>query len=154
MRPPKVFCGILSLLLWPAWACHCFALGQVQYIETTPSKNGFPVCETNSVATIWVDANDWPGVVRAANDLGADINRVTGKSPAISNDPGLTGKNVVIIGAIGKSELIDRLIREKKIEVSEITGKWEAFFLQVVPHPWPGIDNALVICGSDKRGTF
>jgi len=24
----------------------------------------------------------------------------------------------------------------------------------VVPHPLPGIDRALVICGSDKRGTI
>ena len=101
-----------------------------------------------------VGTNDWPGVVRAADDLAADINRVTGKSPKIFNNSKSAGKNVVIIGTVGKSEFIDRLIREKKIDVSAISNKWESFFLQVVPNPFPGIKNALVICGSDKRGTI
>ena len=33
-------------------------------------------------------------------------------------------------------------------------GKWESYFIEVVPHPSPGVDSALVIAGSDKRGTI
>ncbi|HEY5232467.1 MAG TPA: glycosyl hydrolase 115 family protein [Verrucomicrobiae bacterium] len=105
-------------------------------------------------ADILIATNDWPGVIRAANDLATDVNRVSGKSPVIFNDPKSAGKNAVIIGTIGKSEIIDRLIREKKIDISEISNQWESFFLQVVPNPLPGVDSALVICGSDKRGTI
>ena len=92
---------------------------------------------------------------RAAHDSAKDINRVTGKSPALFNDTKSGGKNAVIIGTIGKSELIDRLVREKKIDVfGNQRNQWESFFLQVVPEPFPGVDSALVICGSDKRGTI
>ncbi len=33
-------------------------------------------------------------------------------------------------------------------------GSGESFFVQVVPKPFPGVASALVICGSDKRGTI
>ena len=85
--------------------------------------------------------------------MAKDVNRVSGKSPAIFNDPKSAGKNAVIIGTIGKSEIIDRLIREKKIDASEIAGKRESFVLQVVPDPLPGVHSALVICGSDNART-
>jgi hypothetical protein len=62
--------------------------------------------------------------------------------------------DVVLIGTIGKSEIIDRLIRERKIDVSQIEGKWESTLIQVVSHPLPGVARALVIAGSDKRGTI
>jgi hypothetical protein len=41
-----------------------------------------------------------------------------------------------------------------KIDVAAIKGKWESYFTQVVPNPLPGVDSALVICGSDKRGAI
>lgn len=34
-----------------------------------------------------------------------------------------------------------------------LKGKWEAYRLQVVKTPFKGIDQALVIAGSDRRGT-
>ena len=61
---------------------------------------------------------------------------------------------MVLIGTVGKSPLIDQLARAGKIDVSGIRGKWESFFLQTVANPLPGIDSALVIAGSDKRGTI
>jgi hypothetical protein len=139
-----------------AFACYSqkiFALGETNLVEDKFSPGSFALFDKN-VAAIWVSTNDWPGVVRAANELSADVGRVTGKSPKIFDGTKSTGKNVVVIGTIGRSEFIDRLILEKKIDASEIAGKWESFFLQVVPKPFPGIENALVICGSDKRGTI
>jgi hypothetical protein len=37
--------------------------------------------------------------------------------------------------------------------VDTLKGKWEAYRLQVVKNPFKGIDQALVIAGSDRRGT-
>ena len=133
---------------------YSFAIGQEKYVETNPGKDSFPIVEKNIVANLYVDTNDFAGVVRAAGDLQADIARVTGLSPAITHAKKNPGKNVIIVGTIGKSELIDRLIREKKIDVSGIAGKWESFLIQTVPNPVPGVESALVICGSDKRGTI
>src|SRR6185503_6293385 len=50
--------------------------------------------------------------------------------------------------------IIDRLVREGKLDVASITNQWEAFILQVVDKPLPGVDRALVIAGSDKRGAI
>lgn len=41
-------------------------------------------------------------------------------------------------GPLQTRTLINRLIRERKIDVSTIRGKWEATLTQVVEHPLPG----------------
>ncbi|HTL72446.1 MAG TPA: glycosyl hydrolase, partial [bacterium] len=133
---------------------HGFALGQVQYVETVPGRDSFPLVQQNAAAVLCVDSSDWPGVIRAAGDLQADIRRVTDRTPALSESETVSGANVVIIGTVGKSALIDQLVRAEKIDISPIAGKWESFFIQVVPRPLPGVESALVICGSDKRGTI
>lgn len=130
----------------------CFALGEPQFVETDRQKDSFTLADNGSLASICIDSNDFKGVQIAANNLRSDISRVTGKTPNASGEA--SGKNVILIGTIGKSKIIDQLIREKKIDVSAISNQWESFFLQVVAKPLPGIDSALVICGSDKRGTI
>jgi len=146
----KVLC--LAAILIPR-AQTALALGETNFVGNVSVPGGFALFD-HGPATILVGTNDWAGVVRAANDLSADINRVAGKSSAVVNDMKSAGANVVIIGTIGKSDIIDWLIRERKIDISDISNRWESFFLQVVPQPFPGIENALVICGSDKRGTI
>ena len=149
-RRSKLFFLLIALV---SFSQKIFAIGEASFVENVSTPGSFALFDKNP-ATILVATNDWPGVGRAANDLAADVSRVTGKTPAILDALKSSGKNAVIIGTIGKSEFIDRLIREKKIDVSAISNQWESFFLQVVPNPFPGIDNALVICGSDKRGTI
>ena len=145
------FLLVASALLVPRAG---FALGQEKYVETFSGPGSFPIVQKKSAATIFVEAGDYAGVVRAANDLKADIARVSTLSPAIVNDVKDSGKNVILVGTMGKNAIIDRLIRDKKIDASEISGKWESFLIQVVPAPLPGVESALVICGSDKRGTI
>jgi hypothetical protein len=131
-----------------------FALGQVQYVENVSHPGGFPIVQPGAAANLYADSNDFAGVLRAANDLQADIARVTGLTPSITHQENGLGKTAIIIGTIGKSRIIDRLIRARKIDVSQIAGKWESFFIQVVPEPLPGVASGLVIVGSDKRGTI
>jgi hypothetical protein len=151
--PLRTFCrAALTFLAIISVSPNLFALGEPNYAEDNASPGSFALV-SGEVAGILVDTNDWAGVDRAARDLSADVNRVTGHSPAIIHEINTGAKNLVIIGTAGKSEFIDHLAREKKIDLSAVSGKWESFFLQVVPKPFPGIDNALVICGSDKRGT-
>ncbi len=117
-------------------------------------RGSFSIVEGKAVASVYVDAEDLAGVVRAVNDLSADVARVSGYAPEIALDEKGLVKNSILVGTIGKSRVIDRLIRDRKIDVSQITGKWESFVIQVVPKPMPGIASALVIAGSDKRGTI
>ena len=99
-----------------------------------------------------MDTNDYPGVIRAAHDLQADIARVTGRTPQISE--GEPSSEAICIGTIEKNRFIDRLIRERKLDVSQVAGQWESSLIQVVPKPGPGMAAGLVIAGSDKRGTI
>ncbi len=105
-------------------------------------------------APICVDAADWPGVVRAAGDLQADIERVTGRRPGLESAAAPKGESVIIIGTIGKSRLVDRLVSTGRIDVAKVKGRWEAYLIQAVNAPFPGVARALVIAGSDKRGTI
>ena len=130
------------------------ALGQRRYVSTTATPGSFCIAQGKTVAPIYVDSADFPGVVRAVGDLQADIARVTGLTPAIAHAEKGLEAGVIIVGTIGKSGLIDRLIRERKIDAAPVAGKWESFFIQVVPRPLPGVAQGLVIAGSDKRGTI
>lgn len=144
----------LMITLWLAGvlAPCCLAIGQPPYIAATGAGGAFPLVPGNSAAPIVTDAADWPGVLRAAKDLQADVARVTGRTPAMANAPAQAP--AILVGTIGRSALIDRLIREGKLDAAPIQGKWESFVIQVVPRPLPGVSAALVIAGSDKRGTI
>uniref|UniRef100_E6PY85 Gylcosyl hydrolase 115 C-terminal domain-containing protein n=1 Tax=mine drainage metagenome TaxID=410659 RepID=E6PY85_9ZZZZ len=87
-----------------------------------------------------------------------DIERVTGLKPVLVADSISRGKvaaeGLVLIGTLGHSALIDRLVARHKIDTSAIAGKWESTLTEVVDHPLPGVRRALVIVGSDKRGTI
>ncbi len=154
MRKLPLWLALLGVVA-TAVAQNAFAIGRTRYIETTPGRLSFPLVGPNGATPIVVDAADWPGVIRAVTDLQADIQRVTTLTPTVLRDAnGRMPELLVIAGTIGKSALIDQLIREKKIDVSGIQGKWESFFLQTLDNPLPGVTNALVIAGSDKRGTI
>src|SRR5665213_3359528 len=114
---------VLSTVVLVSFARHASALGETPFVDMAFAPGDFVLVDAQT-ADILVATNDWPGVIRAAGDLAKDVNRVTGKSPAIVNDPKPAGKNAVIIGTIGKSGIIDRLIQEKKIDASEIAGRF------------------------------
>jgi hypothetical protein len=63
-------------------------------------------------------------------------------------------KEIVLVGTLGKNPLINKLAHDKKLDVEGIVGKWETFLIQSVENPLPNVDRALVITGSDKRGTI
>lgn len=50
--------------------------------------------------------------------------------------------------------MVDKLIESGAIDVSAVKGEWESFVSQVVKNPIDGTDRALVIAGSDPRGTI
>jgi Glycosyl hydrolase family 115/Gylcosyl hydrolase family 115 C-terminal domain len=130
-----------------------FTLGDTSYIEYSTSPRNFPIAANGRATSIYVDANDDPGVVRATHDLQSDIQRVTSLTPDIAHGAPFPA-DVILIGTIGSSGIIDQLIQNKKIDVDAIRGKWESNVIQVVANPLPGVRSALVIAGSDKRGTI
>jgi hypothetical protein len=144
----------LQILAFIYLCSNGFAIGQAAYVRISAGPGRFPVVQNGRAAMIWVDSADWPGAVRAAGDLKSDIARVTSVDATISNNENDLKKHAIIIGTIGRSKLIDDLLKSGKIDAGQIRGKWESFFLQVVPNPLPGLTSGLVIAGSDKRGTI
>ncbi len=103
---------------------------------------------------LWVSSKDYPGVILVLKQLQRDIESVTGVKPTLSIDTIPTSKEVVFVGTLGRSPLIDSLVKEKKLDVQGLEGKWETFLIQMVDKPLPKVDRGLVIVGSDKRGTI
>ena len=121
--------------------CVCFICAIM-----TAAAQGFCIAKDGNAATIVVDHQDWKGVVRAANDLSDDVRKVCGTASEVVFSLAAE-KECIIVGTIGKSVLIDQLVKHKKLDVSQVKGQWESFVIDVV-------DGNLVVAGSDKRGTI
>jgi len=113
----------------------------------------FKLVYNNTSAGIFYDPNDYKVVEIASSHLAKDITSVTGVTPQVYTDLSKIKGSVVIVGTIGHNKLIDELIRQGKINPAGISGQWETYALQVVEKPYGNIDSALVIFGSDRRGT-
>lgn len=127
------------------------------YISTTPRRGSLPLFAAGRALPLVVAADDFPGVVRAVADLRSDLESVTGVRPDLTV---LTGgqtlpkaRELVLIGTLGSSPLIDRLVRSGRLDVTGVQGAWETTVETVVENPFPGVDRAFVIAGSDQRGT-
>jgi len=92
---------------------------------------------------IYVDPNDERGVMRAARNLCADFHAVCGADAQILNDDAVG----IVVGTLGHSAVIDRMVKEKRVDLSMLKGKREMYVIQLV-------GNQLVIAGSDRRGTI
>lgn len=114
----------------------------------------FVLSGESGVASLCAETGADPAVVRAMGDLASDIERVTDRKPRVGRDVSASSGDVVLVGVLGQSPLIDDLVRRGKIDVAGLRGSWESYVVQVVPAPRPGVHSALVIVGSDRRGAI
>lgn len=124
------------------------------YVSTEKQAGSFELFADGAAAPIVYNSNDYPGIAKIAALFQKDILMVTHAEPKVFQDDIPAGQALIIIGTLGKSILIDELIKNKKIDVTHLQGKWETFNIQVVENPYPNVQKALVITGSDKRGTI
>ena len=119
-------------------------------------KNGpavFPIVSVKGATAIYVDKNDHWLMHRAAELLRQDLEMLTGQKATIISTMPQSSDHLIIIGSLDSSAIIQQLAAEKKIQAGGLAGQWEKFLIQTVKDPAKGIRNALVITGSDKRGT-
>jgi len=109
--------------------------------------------QRGDAADLLVSPDDFKVVQIAARNFADDVERVTGKKPGIISRPTRASRYSVIIGTLGKSPLIDSLVRAGRLNLEQLRGKWESFVVATVPNPLPNIEMGLVIAGSDRRGT-
>ena len=99
------------------------------------------------------DEEAFSGVRRVCDWVRQDIRLVTDVLPEIVPRPDAKSQ-MVLVGTLGHSRMLDRLAAAGKFDPVPIRGKWEVFSFSPVAHPFPGVECALVIAGSDKRGTI
>ena len=121
-------------------------------VSAQSSAGAIAIVSSDAVATIYCDPKDVQPTAIAAGLLADDIQRVTGRKPRVVGRIEDLSSNVVLVGTIGHSAAIDRLIAEKRIDVSRIRGLWEHYVIEVVQNPLPNVRRALVVAGSDRRG--
>ena len=134
--------------------------GNTLAVLEKPGSNNFPIFSNTTVPSFYVDNNDAKVVTIAANAFINDVNLISGKQ--IELNAATKNQYIIIAGTIGKSKLIDELIKNKLIDVTTIKNKWECFTIQIIKKqpktrgskspPW-GVGGQLVIAGSDRRGT-
>jgi len=126
----------------------------VPFVSFKPEANQIkfitPNCKT---LNIMYSSMDYQGAIDAIKNLQADIFNVTDIKPQLVNMP---NDNVrLIIGSIDKSPIIKELIKTGKINSKELKGKNEKFIITTLHNPTSSIKgNAIIIAGSDKRGTI
>ncbi len=146
-----IFLSLTALSMGPALAQSTAFPASI--LTANPTATDFQLVTNQHHALILIDEEDFPVVKLCANLFREDVERVTGYKPAL-----ITGQTdpipyCVIIGSIEKSRIIKKLIANKKIDVSGVKGQWESCLTQTIDNPLPGISKALVIAGSDRRGT-
>lgn len=135
----------LQIFFITSFCVHAQAQKVIFNIQTPAS---FSISNT----AIYVDTNDIALVKKTASMLQQDIETVTGKKIALVNTVPSSG-NIIIIGSLENSSLIKQLVLTRKINTTSLKNKWEAYQIQTIKNPFKGVDNALVITGSDRRGT-
>jgi hypothetical protein len=149
LKPTIICIAFLITFAVPASALQT----EPEWITDVYRRGDFKLAERTRVADIVVSADDFKVVQIAAENLAADVQRVTGKKPMLRSDSKALQGHVVFAGTVGKSPLIDSLVREGKLDVTQLRGQWESFLITTVPNPVPGVSLGLVIAGSDRRGT-
>jgi hypothetical protein len=147
--------GLAVLLVQSAAAAPGGPIHLLPEIHAGPGAGTFPLVSQSGAAAIVHDAGDARVVGIAVGMLAGDIETVSGGTrPAVATSTdGLAGRPIVLVGTVGASSFIDGLIAEGKLDTSAIVGKWECYHFARVAQPLPGIDEAFVIAGSDRRGT-
>ena len=123
-------------------------------LADTPGGRDFLMAGAGRAATICLEPGIHKSVQRAAEDLAADVEQVTGVRPPVSQATSDRHGSIVVIGVLGQSKLIDGLAATGKLDVTGVRGEWESYVMQTVTDPMPKVDKALVIAGSDRRGAI
>ena len=117
------------------------------------NSGGFTLISQSKPVGVIVAENDKKGVLIAVQNLQKDFERVCGKQAQLFNSPTSDTKQCIIVGSL-ESPYVKQLIKAKQLDEKELKGKVEKYIMTVVSNPLPGVDEALVIAGSDMRGTI
>lgn len=149
MRLINIF-ETLMLILITSFSCHA----QPKLIGEVKADNVFPLNKGADDVGIYYDRSDYLVVKKVVDLFSEDVKAVTGNPLQIyTTDGHKLVKNSILVGTLGYNKWIDQLIATGKLNIDSLKGRWECFQMELVHHPFPEVEKALVIVGSDRRGT-
>lgn len=122
--------------------------------EMLRSVSATNASSTMSGALFYLEEEAFSGVNKIAKKVIHDVELVFGYAPQATTDRNQLGKCAVLYGTVGHSPILLELEEKRLIDLSDIKGKREVFLFQVIDCPFEGVEKALIIAGSDKRGTI
>ena len=128
------------------------ALAQVSLSQNSSGSNVFSLVGKKDKACVYYDAQDFEVVKTTAGLFANDVKEVSGQILGVATTKEAPQKNCIIVGTLGHNEWINQMIAKKKLDVEPLKDRWESYLVQLVRNPLPGVDKALVIVGSDRRG--
>ncbi len=145
----KVKCLLLTVAVFTVLNIAAIDNKGISFNELSPER--FSVIENGKPVSILADKSDNVGIQIALESLLKDFKAVSGNEAQLLEEP--SADRLIIIGSMD-SKYISQIIKAKKIDRKELTGKNEKYIMTVVKEPLKGVSEALVIAGSDRRGTI
>ncbi len=105
------------------------------------------------VTSVVYDAHGGAPIAGVARLLKHDLTALTGRPPTVTADFAAVQGSAVIIG-LADSPPIAALLKANHVSAAPIAGQWETYGRAVVPAPGNPRESALLIFGSDPRGTI
>ncbi|MCU0387846.1 MAG: glycosyl hydrolase 115 family protein [Chitinophagaceae bacterium] len=127
-------------------ALSLHAQKELLVFERGKPLGAFELFSKTKIATLVVDSNDAKVVSLCAKAFLNDVEMLSGRRMPLAHKS-FKHQPKLMAGTIGRSVVIDEMIRAGFLDAGAIKGKWECFIIKVV-----GPDT-LVIAGSDPRGT-
>lgn len=125
-----------------------FSLG----FQLAADDNRFVIHKSGQALTLVCDAAEPTTVHIALGLLADDIERLTGRRPAIKNTLSRVSGTVIFVGTVEKSRTLQQLLRNQKAGLQSLGQKWESYLYRFMPSTRQQSQNMLIIAGSDKRG--
>lgn len=150
MKRSKIIITLIAVICFNSYRLF----GANEFITTQHQSSHIVLFDADNKAEILLFPGSDKGVERAVSDLRADYERVTGHMPTLRNSFSPTKMPVIIVGTVGTHSAVDALITHKKLNASTLKGKQEMYIIESVVNPFEGVEEAIVIAGSDKRGTI
>lgn len=153
---------LLGTLLTSSGRAHAAgnrtAIGSIEFPWVNSKDDAEVVlCEKGkSPAAFLIDVDEPYAIRRTLRDVRSDLYDITGLEFPVVNTVSVRSDDqyMIIAGVAGKSEPLCALESSGKIDLKALSGKKESFLIKTVADPFPGCKGALVIAGSDMRGTI
>lgn len=102
--------------------------------------------------TFIIPKEEGEGVRKVAKKVAEDVEKTTGLHPSMALD----GKNLnqAVIAVTAGNGKTAKLLEQRIPELEKVKGKWEVYGFYLMEHPYPGVEQGLLIYGSDKLGTI